>query len=140
LTWSISFAPQKLFNPHLFIKTAAKDKYVEYYARGIYEYFHYGDQSFNDHGWGCAYRSLQTLLSWLNLQNHVNLAKMLTIPQIQELIDRINLGSKDKLRDSKEWIGATEVSWVVKHLTNFDCRILHISDGKKIIEECEMFR
>jgi Ufm1-specific protease 2 len=109
---------------------------VEYYAKGLYEYYHYGDQSFNDHGWGCAYRSLQTLLSWLNLQGHLRLPRMLTIPQIQALIDRINLGSREKLRDSKEWIGATEVAWVVKHLTNYDCRILHVSDGKKILEEC----
>jgi hypothetical protein len=76
----------------------------------------------------------------MTLQDHLRLPRMLTIAQIQELIDRINLGSKEKLRDSREWIGATEVSWVVKHLTNYDCRIVHISDGKKIIEECEMFR
>jgi len=61
---------------------------------------------------------------------------MLTITQIQDLIDRINLGSKDKLKNTREWIGATEVSWVVKKLTNFDCRIVHISDGKDIIENC----
>ncbi len=100
----------------------------------MYEYFHYGDQSFNDHGWGCAYRSLQTLLSWFSIQNHVRLPKIPSISQIQDTIDKINLGSKDKLKDTREWIGATEVSWVVKHLTNYDCRILHISDGKKIIE------
>lgn len=65
---------------------------------------------------------------------------MLTIPHIQSLIDRINLGSKDKLYNTKEWIGATEVAWVVKNLTNYDCRILHVSDGKKIMEECEVIR
>lgn len=79
----VSFAPQKLYNPHLFIKTAEKDKYLQYYTRGLYEYFHYGDQNFNDHGWGCAYRSLQTLLSWFNLQNYLKLPKMLSITQIQ---------------------------------------------------------
>jgi hypothetical protein len=61
---------------------------------------------------------------------------MPTITQIQEIIDRINLGSKEKLKNSNEWIGAIEVSWVVKKLTNYDCRILHISDGKNIMEQC----
>lgn len=60
--------------------------------------------------------------------------------QIQDIIDKINLGSKDKVKGTREWIGATEVSWVVKHLTNYDCRILHISDGKRIIQECEVIR
>lgn len=76
---NVSLAPQKIFNPHLFIKTVQKDKYLEYYTKGIYEYYHYSDQSFNDHGWGCAYRSLQTLISWLNLQNHCKISKMPTI-------------------------------------------------------------
>lgn len=67
---------------------------MQYFTKGIYEYYHYGDQNFNDQGWGCAYRSLQTLLSWFNSQHYCKLPKMLTITQIQELIDRINLGSK----------------------------------------------
>ena len=80
---SISLTPQKIYNPHMFIKTNKKDKYIEYYTKGIYEYYHYGDQSFNDHGWGCAYRSLQTLLSWFNLQNHCHIPAMLSLTQIQ---------------------------------------------------------
>ena len=73
---------------------------MEYYTKGVYEYYHYGDQYQNDHGWGCAYRSLQTLLSWLNLQNHCKLSKMLTITEIQQIIDRINIGSQNKLKNT----------------------------------------
>lgn len=29
---------------------------------------------------------------------------------------------------------------MVKKLTGFDCRIVHISDGKDIIQHCEIFR
>lgn len=34
--WPISLAPQKLFNPHSFIRTLPKDKHVEYYVKGLY--------------------------------------------------------------------------------------------------------
>lgn len=50
----------------------------------MYEYYHYGDQNFHDNGWGCAYRALQTLISWLNIQGHTYPMKdMLTICEIQ---------------------------------------------------------
>lgn len=35
---------------------------------GSYEYYHYMHGGCNDVGWGCAYRSLQTLWSWYILQ------------------------------------------------------------------------
>ena len=31
---------------------------------GCYSYHHYMQNDFNDNGWGCAYRSLQTIISW----------------------------------------------------------------------------
>ena len=31
---------------------------------GTYTYHHYMQDRFDDDGWGCAYRSLQTLISW----------------------------------------------------------------------------
>ena len=139
-SYNISLCPHKIFSPHLFIKTTQKQKHKEYYSKGLYEYYHYSDQSFNDHGWGCAYRSLQTMLSWFNIQNHCEISKMPTITQIQQTIDLINIGSDQKLKQTREWIGATQVSWVVKRMTGYDCRILHIADGKDIIEHCQMFR
>lgn len=33
-------------------------------VQGTYSFYHYGHGGFNDHQWGCAYRSLQTLYSW----------------------------------------------------------------------------
>ena len=33
-------------------------------------YFHYLQDGFKDSGWGCAYRSLQTLYSWYQLQGY----------------------------------------------------------------------
>lgn len=33
-------------------------------VQGIYGYHHYLQDGFDDSGWGCAYRSLQTIFSW----------------------------------------------------------------------------
>jgi hypothetical protein len=64
--------PKKIFNPHIFAKFNKKEKYELLTVKGTYEYYHYGDQNFSDVGWGCAYRSLQTLLSWLHFQGHTD--------------------------------------------------------------------
>lgn len=36
-------------------------------VRGIYAYHHYMQDNFDDSGWGCAYRSFQTIWSWFLL-------------------------------------------------------------------------
>ena len=61
---------------------------------------------------------------------------MFTLTEIQEIIDLINIGSDRRIKNTCEWIGATEVSWVVKKISNYDCRIIHVADGKNIIEHC----
>lgn len=33
-------------------------------VQGLYIYYHYMQDNFDDNGWGCAYRSLQTIISW----------------------------------------------------------------------------
>ena len=38
-------------------------------VKGNYVYFHYMQDNFNDNGWGCAYRSFQTIFSWFILQS-----------------------------------------------------------------------
>ncbi|EFJ19119.1 hypothetical protein SELMODRAFT_419450 [Selaginella moellendorffii] len=35
-----------------------------------YEYCHYLQDRMDDKGWGCAYRSLQTIMSWFRLQHY----------------------------------------------------------------------
>lgn len=59
-----------------------------YLVKGVYSYHHYMQDRFNDDKWGCAYRSLQTLVSWFKLQGYTDKA----IPghkDIQQVI-RIN--------------------------------------------------
>jgi len=39
---------------------------------GHYAYHHYMQAGYDDSGWGCAYRSLQTIVSWLRLQAYTD--------------------------------------------------------------------
>src|SRR4051812_14171312 len=62
----------------------------------------------NDNGWGCAYRSMQTLCSWLNL------VKFSTVPvpshsEIQKMLIKLGDKTPDFL-NSKQWIGAFEIN------------------------------
>lgn len=43
-----------------------------YLVDGLYDYYHYMQDKFNDAGWGCAYRSLQTIISWFKLQHYTS--------------------------------------------------------------------
>lgn len=40
---------------------------------GRYSYHHYMQDHMNDNGWGCAYRSLQTLISWFKFQGYTDI-------------------------------------------------------------------
>ena len=74
-------------------------------VKGLYEYYHYGDQRFSDIGWGCAYRACQTLLSWMKFQGFAKPFKK--IPTITEIQEKLDSFSGTKLKGSSEWIGAT---------------------------------
>lgn len=54
---------------------------TQYLVKGSYEYYHYMQQDINDKGWGCAYRSLQTLCSFFQL-NHLTNVCTLNLPII----------------------------------------------------------
>lgn len=43
-----------------------------YLVDGLYDYHHYMQDKFNDAGWGCAYRSLQTIVSWFRRQHYTS--------------------------------------------------------------------
>ena len=41
-------------------------------VQGTYTYHHYMQDRINDKGWGCAYRSLQTIVSWFKHQGYTD--------------------------------------------------------------------
>ncbi|KYN09872.1 PREDICTED: ufm1-specific protease 2 [Trachymyrmex cornetzi] len=98
---------------------------------GLYSYHHYMQDNFDDNRWGCAYRSLQTVISWYRLQGYSEVP----IPshrKIQQCL--IDIGDKSfDFLGSKQWIGSTEVSFVLQTLLNIDVKILRASSGEEML-------
>ncbi|XP_037949430.1 probable Ufm1-specific protease 1 [Teleopsis dalmanni] len=95
-------------------------------TRGDFQYFHYGCDGFNDQGWGCAYRTLQSMCTWiLYKQDKVGTLHVPGLREIQETLVRIEDKPKDFI-GSRAWIGALEVFYVVNDLYDVSCKILHI--------------
>ena len=59
------------------IYNIVKDGQV-YTVTGKYSYHHYMQDRINDDGWGCAYRSLQTLISVQYYWLHINCVHVIT--------------------------------------------------------------
>ncbi|XP_077255806.1 UFM1 specific peptidase 2 isoform X2 [Temnothorax americanus] len=123
-------ANEVLINPHralLYKGVAGKLSIVD----GLYSYHHYMQDNFDDNGWGCAYRSLQTIVSWYRLQGYSEVP----IPSHRE-IQRclIDIGDKPfAFLGSRQWIGSTEVSFVLQTLLNIDVKILRASSGEEML-------
>lgn len=97
---------------------------------GSYAYFHYKSCNKNDQGWGCAYRSFQTICSWLNFQGIVQ-APIPTHRDIQTTL--VKLGDKPpKFINSNQWIGAIEISYCLDAMYDIQCRILNVRSGTEM--------
>lgn len=102
-------------------------------VRGKYLYCHYLQDRFNDSRWGCAYRSLQTLMSWCALNGWTQLPHgvLPSHKDIQRAL--VAIGDKpDKFVGSREWIGANEVCYALHHFTGIDSKILHVTRGSEM--------
>jgi hypothetical protein len=88
-------------------------------------------------GWGCGYRTTQTLCSWIrNRQNESEDAEkskpIADVPSVVE-IQKILVKCEDKPKSfvsSKQWIGAFECSIVLDYLYDVPCKILHCEPYK----------
>jgi hypothetical protein len=99
-------------------------------VRGSYAYHHYMQDKFNDNGWGCAYRTLQSICSWYNIQKYTNVP-IPTHTQIQQLL--VDLNDKEtSFVGSREWIGAIEVGLILKHMYGITCKTLFITSGSEV--------
>ena len=127
---------QHLLNPHLKISKISEPPTNTHILRGMirgdYYYYHYNQDNFNDAGWGCAYRSLQSVISWFILNTSVGKnIKVPTIPEIQTIL--VKLGDKDKkIIGSTDWIGAIEVNLVLNELLGIDNQILYVPSGSEL--------
>ena len=122
-----------LKSPHLSLEPSkTSSNSLKAFVKGDYNYYHYNQDNINDAGWGCAYRSLQTLFSWFILNTSKGKGKKVPkIPEIQEIL--VKIGDKDKsIINSNQWIGAVEVNLVLNELLGIDNQIIYISSGKEM--------
>ncbi|KAH8865264.1 putative Ufm1-specific protease [Schistosoma japonicum] len=78
-----------------------------YIVTGRYTYKHYLQDGVDDRNWGCAYRSLQTLISWLMWQGEITPGPLPSLRDIQASI--VRFGDKPKsFIGSCQWIGSLE--------------------------------
>uniref|UniRef100_M4DNH7 Ufm1-specific protease n=1 Tax=Brassica campestris TaxID=3711 RepID=M4DNH7_BRACM len=109
----------QLKDVHIGIPSSGVSEGVASVIQGSYEYYHYLQDSFDDSGWGCAYRSLQTIISW----------------EIQQTL--VEIGDKDpSFVGSREWIGAIELSFVLDKLLGVSCKIMNFRSGSELPEKC----
>ncbi|KAJ6635849.1 putative Ufm1-specific protease 1 [Pseudolycoriella hygida] len=99
-----------------------------YLTRGDYTYFHYSCDNVNDVGWGCGYRTCQSLCSWIAAQQNRQIA-VPTLLDIQKIL--VDIGDKPKsFNGSRQWIGALEVFYIIDTLFDISCKIQHIPKGE----------
>ncbi|PNF30304.1 putative Ufm1-specific protease 2 [Cryptotermes secundus] len=118
-----------LINVHEGLIPTVKDGEVSA-VKGIYSYHHYCQDSVDDSGWGCAYRSLQTIISWFKWQGYTE-HPVPTHHEIQQCL--VNIGDKpSSFVGSRQWIGSTEVSFCLESMLGVTSKILSVSSGEEL--------
>uniref|UniRef100_A0A8D0D7J2 Ufm1-specific protease 2 n=1 Tax=Sander lucioperca TaxID=283035 RepID=A0A8D0D7J2_SANLU len=119
-----------LRNPHLVLTHPSLDNGKVYSVQGIYSYRHYMQDHMDDNGWGCAYRSLQTICSWFQQQGYVERA-VPTHKEIQQAL--VDVGDKQaSFVGSRQWIGSIEVQAVLNQLLGVTSKIMFVSQGSDL--------
>ncbi|TRY71551.1 hypothetical protein TCAL_05407 [Tigriopus californicus] len=101
-------------------------------VNGTYEYWHYGCDGLDDRGWGCGYRTLQTIASWIRFQRNLpDDPRVPSLPEIQNIL--VTMEDKSPtFRGSREWIGSFEVCLVLDHLYDIPSKIIHVNQGSQL--------
>uniref|UniRef100_A0A6I8P4A7 UFM1 specific peptidase 1 (inactive) n=1 Tax=Ornithorhynchus anatinus TaxID=9258 RepID=A0A6I8P4A7_ORNAN len=91
---------------------------------GHYLYYHYGCDGQDDRGWGCGYRTLQTLCSWPR-------GRAEAVPGLGDVqAALVALGDKPPaFRGSRGWIGCVEAALCLAHFGGPRARLRHVPRG-----------
>ncbi|KZS06705.1 putative Ufm1-specific protease 1 [Daphnia magna] len=118
-----------LSNVHSGLSDPTTSPQKKVHITNSYVYYHYKCDGYNDVGWGCGYRTLQTIASHLSLQDKQGKAVQVpTLMKIQETL--VEIGDKElSFIKSREWIGSFEVCLVIDKLYDVPCKILHCPSG-----------
>ena len=96
-----------------------------------YRYYHYMQDKYNDKGWGCAYRSLQTLWSWYELHSYTTLAP-LNHEEIQKTLVRVDPTKHSSFVGSQEWIGSQGVGYVLDDQLDVTSKFIFVPSGNEL--------
>ncbi|XP_036453685.1 inactive Ufm1-specific protease 1 [Colossoma macropomum] len=97
-------------------------------------YYHYGCDGQDDRGWGCGYRTVQTICSWLFSGSQSGTRPPPSLAEIQQAL--VTVGDKpSSLLGSREWIGTYEAALVLDQLYDVPCRISHVRSGGSELEQ-----
>ncbi|KAG8229791.1 hypothetical protein J437_LFUL005872 [Ladona fulva] len=119
-----------LINPHETLGPSGVQGGEMALVQGIYTYHHYMQDKMDDNGWGCAYRSLQTIISWFRFQGYTE-KPIPTHQEIQKCL--VDIGDKPHtFVGTKQWIGSTEVSFVLDSMLGVQSRIISVSSGEEL--------
>lgn len=116
-------------NVHEVVKALENDAVV---VSGRYHYWHYCCDGRDDRGWGCGYRTLQTVFSWL-IHNVPRLSTK-PVPSISEIqACLVSMGDKpSSFQDSCQWLGSVEVAMVLDQLCDIPCKLVHVQSGAQL--------
>ncbi|OQV22439.1 putative Ufm1-specific protease 1 [Hypsibius exemplaris] len=101
------------------------------HVRGDYRYHHYLCDHFQDVGWGCGYRVLQTLCSWIDSESAPP-----SIPEMVGILNGMESEAETWNRDNSRtpWIGSYEGFLILDHVYDVSCRLLHIRTPAELKE------
>jgi len=114
---------------------------------GRYEYYHYmqrtghgteGTARYDDNGWGCAYRSLMSIISWYRLQGYTSFRNP-THYEIQLLLVEKAAQDRMKLLGKKQWIGSQEITWFLDEAIGVTCKTQWFASGEDVVANGRMF-
>lgn len=128
----------RLFDVHTSLLTSGTGGAV-FAVSGPYAYYHYMQDRLNDNGWGCAYRTLQTLCSWFVLAGYTRGRPIPTHRDIQTIL--VTLGDKEaRFIGSSDWIGSTEVGLVLDYAYGVVTKTLFVAAGNEVDSHARVFR
>ncbi|KAG2385773.1 hypothetical protein C9374_002922 [Naegleria lovaniensis] len=126
---------KKILNIHLYAGYPSTIKSTNpnnlHLVRGDYLYSHYCQDKFNDEGWGCAYRSLQTLISHAQYHAGAVVVNLPTHQEIQKCL--VDCGDKQtSFLGSRQWIGAFENTIVLEKWCGVQSKVLYVNRGDEM--------
>jgi hypothetical protein len=124
---------KRLVNPHEGLPPSGVEDGKLHLVHDFYDYYHYMQDGINDKGWGCAYRSLQTIVSWYQKQHYTS-KEVPMHRKIQEIL----VECEDKPRtfiNSTNWIGSFEVSMVLDAYLDVPCNMITCNQGVELADK-----